>query len=184
MDFSTILIQFITVLFASILGPISLNWFKNKNEVEVQRKKIALKLYHQLQDYCFLLAEAINKHDNALATLYRDAEGQYNCSFGHFQWYHSIPNIEIDERIYILDNNIVGNIFMFVRESKYTKLGLEFLEDVDIDCVIDSYCETAYALVKSAMLICDLLGEKYGIASVDENWLELIPNRLKEEKNN
>ena len=41
MDFSTILIQFITVLFASILGPISLNWFKNKNEVEVQRKTLS-----------------------------------------------------------------------------------------------------------------------------------------------
>ena len=44
MDFFTIIIQFITVLFASILGPIGLNWFKNKNKIEVQRKKIAYKI--------------------------------------------------------------------------------------------------------------------------------------------
>lgn len=180
MDFSNIIIQFITVLFASVLGPIGLNWFKNKNKIEVQRKKIALKLYHQLQDYCFILAKSINNHDNALATLYRDAEGQHACSIGHLQWYHSIPTIEIDDQIYILDDDIVYSFFLFVRQSQYTKFDLQSLESVDIEIVIDSYCETTYTLVKNAMVICDLLGKKYGISFINENWLVLIPNRLKD----
>lgn len=175
-------IQFITVLFASLLGPIGLNWYKNKKEVEVQRIKIALKLYHQLQDYCFILAKSINNHDNALTTLYRDVEGHYDCSIGHLQWYYSIPNIEVDDKIYILHDDIVESFFIFIWESEYTKFGLQSLERVDVDHVIDSYCETAYALVKNAMIICDLLAKEYGITSIDENWLELIPDRLKVDK--
>lgn len=181
MDFFTIIIQFITVLFASILGPIGLNWFKNKNKIEVQRKKIALKLYQQLQDYCFILAKSINNHYNALTTLYRDAEGQYECSIGKLQWYHSIPSIEIDDQIYILDDDIVCSFFLFVRKSQYTEFDLQSLESIDIELIIDSYCETTYTLVKNAMVIFDLLGKKYGIPFSNENWLDLIPNRLKEE---
>lgn len=32
------------------------------------------------------------------------------------------------------------------------------------------------------MIICDLLAKEYGITSIDENWLELIPDRLKVDK--
>lgn len=175
-------IQFITVLFASLLGPIGLNWYKNKKEVEIQRIKIALKLYHQLQDYCFILAKSINNHDNALTTLYKDDEGNYYCSTGHFQWYCSIPEIEVDDQIYVLHDDIVGRFFLFIRESEYTKFGLQSLECVDVDCAIDSYCETAYKLIENVMGICDLLAKEYGINSIDENWQELIPNRLKVDK--
>ena len=177
-------VQFITVLVASVLGPIGLNWYKNKKEVDVQRIKIALKLYHQLQDYCFILAKSINNHDNALATLYRDDEGHYDCSSGYLQWYSSIPDIEVDEQIYVLHDVIVGSLFLFIRESEYTKFGLQSLECVDVERAIASYCETAYALVKNAMFICDLLAKEYKITSIEEDWLDLISNRFKVDKTN
>ena len=172
-------VQFITVLIASLLGPIGLNWYKNKKEVEVQRTKVAIKLYHQLQDYCFILAKSINNHDNALTTLYRDNEGNYDCSTVQFQWYCSIPEFEVDDQIYVLHDDIVGSFFLFIRESKYRKFGLQSLECIDVECAMDSYCETVYALVKNAMVICDLLAKEYKITSIDEDWLELIPDRFK-----
>ena len=57
MDFFTIIIQFITVLFASILGPIGLNWFKNKNKIEVQRKKNSLKTLSAVTRLLLYLSE-------------------------------------------------------------------------------------------------------------------------------
>ncbi|MDU3822734.1 MAG: hypothetical protein E7G65_00945 [Veillonella sp.] len=177
MDFSTIIVQFITVLFASVLGPICLNWFKNRNDEEAQRNRIALKLYYQLQTYCFLLAKSIDKHDRALAAIGKNVSEKQNC--GTFQWYHSIPDVEVEDKIYFLDKTIVINFLVFVHESSLIKLRIQSLESMDVEKCIQSYCETVYALLKNAMSICDLLSEKYGITSVDKNWLVLIPDKLK-----
>jgi hypothetical protein len=50
---------------------------------------------------------------------------------------------------------------------------------MDIERCIHSYSEITYTLVKNAIVICDLLAKEYKITYIDEDWLELIPNRFK-----
>ena len=181
MDFSNIIIQFITVLFASVLGTIGLNLFKNKNDEEIQRNRIALKLYYQLQAYCFLLAKSIDKHERAIDVIGERVVKKQNCDCGEFQWYYSIPDVDVEDKIYFLDKTIVTSFLVFVHESSLAKSSIQSLERRDIERCIHSYSEITYTLLKKAMSICDLLSKKYGITSVDKNWLVLIPDRLKVE---
>lgn len=177
-------VQFITVLFASVLGPIGLNWYKNKKDQERQRKKIALKLYHQLQNYCFGLAKSIYEHDNAAALLDRDFNGDWSYAFGKLKGAHSIPNIEIEEELYLLDEDIINRLFVLVRKSYFIKFSMECLESVDIDLIIESYGESVYALINDAMYISTLISNRYKVTHTKEKWLELIPGKFKEKNDN
>lgn len=182
MDFFNIIIQFITVLFASVLGPIGLYWYKNKREETIQHKRVALKLYNNLQEYCFLLANSINEHNKALTPMRRDQDGVLNVSFGTLQWPESIPNLDYDNTIYCLDNDIIRRFLTFTRESRYVQITMESLVEIDEDQFIYSYCDFAIKLIENSCEISSLLEKKYKLTHSKESWLDLLPNRYKTDK--
>ena len=184
MDFSNIFIQFITVLFASVLGPRGVYWYKHNREETVQHKRIALMLYNQLQEYCFLLAKAINEHDKALTPMGRDQDGCLIVSFGELQWPESIPNLSYDNTIYSLDIDIIRRFLTFTRESRYVQFSMESLIEIDEDHFIQIYCNLVINLIEKSCEISKLLEKRYKITHSEENWLDLIPNRYKHDKIN
>lgn len=49
MDFSNIIIQFLIVCIGSFIGPLLLQYFKNKRDLQINQKQVALKVLKKMK---------------------------------------------------------------------------------------------------------------------------------------
>jgi hypothetical protein len=170
MDFSNIFIQFLVVCIGSFIGPLLLQYLKNKRDLQINQKQVALKVLNDLQNYCFILSTNIKNHELALRSSEKGDGGHLYPEFGAFQWSNSIPKLNFSDDVYILDNNIVNNLYVFIRKSEYYRFSMKLDSSIDIDVVIEAYPDNMKKLVLEGIELSQEIAKKYSLPIKDEVW--------------
>lgn len=170
MDFSTIIIQFLVVCIGSFVGPLLLQYFKTKRELKENQKQVALKVFNILQNYSFILSTNIKNHELALGSSEKGDDGHLYPEFGEFQWIDSIPKLNFSNDVYILENNIVNNLYVFIRKSEYYRFSMKLDSSIDIDVVIEAYPDNMKKLLLEGKQLSQEIAKKYSLSIKDEIW--------------
>ena len=177
MDFITIFIQFTVVVIGSFLGPILLEYFKVKAQVKKNQKRIALYLFNELQQYCFVLAQKISDHNLALNSSEVGDGGHLYPMWRTFQFADSIPKINISDEVFSLESDLINKVCIFVRKSEYYRHSFEVCIEIDVDLFIETYIDKIIPLFWDARELLTVISNQYDIDIEEEDWVKEVPIR-------
>lgn len=109
-------------------------------------------------------------HELALRSSEKGDGGHLYPEFGAFQWSNSIPKLNFSDDVYILDNNIVNNLYVFIRKSEYYRFSMKLDSSIDIDVVIEVYPDNMKKLVLEGKELSQEIARKYSLPIKDEVW--------------
>ena len=69
-----------------------------------------------------------------------------------------------------MDNNIVNNLYVFIRKSEYYRFSMKLDSSIDIDVAIEAYPDNMKKLVIEGKNLSQEIAKKYSLPIKDEVW--------------